>query len=135
MMIDRQGDPATEYAITDLIETGELRRHMRKILKIYGERRTYFADLLITLFCGHIEFSLPDGGLAFWVKFTGIQIDRLTAAAMREGVAILPASSLAIGQQSIDAARLGFASMTVEELRKATHRLNRVFTKLLGSPP
>jgi GntR family transcriptional regulator/MocR family aminotransferase len=133
MVIDRQGDPATEYTVTDLIETGELRRHMRKVLKIYGERRAYFADLLVELFDGNIEFSVPDGGLAFWVKFTGIQLDRLTAAAMREGVAILPASSLTIGPQTIDAARLGFASMTVEELRRATHRLNRVFRKILGS--
>jgi GntR family transcriptional regulator/MocR family aminotransferase len=133
MVIDRQGDPATEYAITDLVETGELRRHMRKVLKIYAERRAYFADLLVELFDSNVEFSVPDGGLAFWVKFTGIQLDRLTAAAMREGVAILPASSLTIGPQTIDAARLGFASMTVEELRRATHRLNRVFRKILDS--
>ena len=133
MMIDRQGDPATEYAITELIETGELRRHMRKVLKIYGERRAYFADLLLKLFEGNIEFSVPDGGLAFWVKFTGIQLDRLAAAATREGVAILPASSFAIKPQTIDAARLGFASMNVEELKKASHRLNRVFRKVLNN--
>jgi GntR family transcriptional regulator/MocR family aminotransferase len=133
MVIDRQGDPATEYTITDLIETGELRRHMRKVLKIYSERRACFADLLVELFAGNIEFSVPDGGLAFWVKFTGIQLDRLTAAAMREGVAILPASALTIEPQTIDAARLGFASLTVEELRRATHRLSRVFRKILGS--
>jgi DNA-binding transcriptional MocR family regulator len=96
-------------------------------------RGAYFADLLVTLFDGNIEFSVPDGGLAFWVKFTGIQLDRLTAAVMRGGVAILPASSLTIEPQTIDAARLGFASMTVEELRRATHRLNRVFSKILGS--
>jgi GntR family transcriptional regulator/MocR family aminotransferase len=106
---------------------------MRKVLKIYGERRACFADLLVELFAGNIEFSVPDGGLAFWVKFTGIQLGRLTAAAMREGVAILPASSLTIEPQTIDAARLGFASLTVEELRKATHRLSRVFKKILGS--
>lgn len=133
MMIDRQGDPATEYAITELIETGELRRHMRKVLKIYGERRAYFADLLLKLFEGNIEFSVPDGGLAFWVKFTGIQLDRLAAAATREGVAILQASSFAIKPQTIDAARLGFASMNVEELKKASHRLNRVFRKVLNN--
>ena len=36
----------------------------------------------------------------------------------------LPASSLTIEPQTIDAARLGFASLSVEELRKATHRLS-----------
>jgi GntR family transcriptional regulator/MocR family aminotransferase len=133
MVIDRQGDPATEYAITDLIETGELRRHMRKVLKIYGERRAYFADLLVELFDGNIEFSIPDSGLAFWVKFIGIQLDRLAAAAMREGIAILPASSLTIGALTMEGARLGFASMNVEELRRATHRLSRVFGKIRGS--
>jgi len=127
MMIDRQGDPAMEAAIADLIDTGELRRHMRKVLRIYGERRAYFADLLVKLFDGDIEFSVPDGGLALWVKFTSIQLDRLTAVAMHEGVAILPGSSYTIKPMLVDAARLGFASMTIEELRRATQSLHRAF--------
>jgi GntR family transcriptional regulator/MocR family aminotransferase len=39
MMIDRQGDPATEGAVTELIDSGELHRHTRKVMKLYGERR------------------------------------------------------------------------------------------------
>lgn len=29
----------------------------------------YFAELLVELFAGNVEFSVPDGGVAFWVKF------------------------------------------------------------------
>ena len=39
MMIDRQGDPATELAVAELIDAGEIHRHTRKVMKLYGERR------------------------------------------------------------------------------------------------
>ena len=123
MMIDRQGDPATEGAVSELIDSGELRRHTRKVMKLYGERREFFAGLLKTLFGSRIEFTLPDGGLAFWVTFKDTDLDHLAAAAARHGVAVLPASAFITTPRSVHAARLGFASMDMVELKKATQRL------------
>jgi GntR family transcriptional regulator/MocR family aminotransferase len=123
MMIDRQGDPATESAVAELIDSGELHRHTRKVMKLYGDRRDTFAGLLKSLFAGRIEFTVPDGGLAFWVKFKGADLDRLAAAAARHGVTILPASAFTTTPRPVDAARLGFASMDTSELKKATQRL------------
>jgi GntR family transcriptional regulator/MocR family aminotransferase len=122
MMIDRQGDPASEGAITEMIDSGELKRHTRKVMRLYGERREYFAGLLKHLFSGRIEFTLPDGGLAFWVHFD-MDLDRLAAAAAKQGVTVLPASAFTTTPRSIDAARLGFASMDLAELKRATTRL------------
>lgn len=122
MMIDRQGDPATEGAITELIDAGELRRHTRKVMRLYGERREAFAAMLQNQFNGRISFTVPDGGLAFWVHFD-MDLDKLAAAAAAKGVTILPASAFTTVPASIDAARLGFASMDIPELRRATARL------------
>ncbi|HEY4076552.1 MAG TPA: PLP-dependent aminotransferase family protein [Rhizomicrobium sp.] len=122
MMIDRQGDPATEGSITELIDTGELRRHTRKVMRLYGERREYFAGLLKSQFRDRIEFTVPDGGLAFWVHFD-MDLDRLAAAAAKQGVTVLPANAFTTTPRSIDAARLGFASMSLAELKRATSRL------------
>jgi GntR family transcriptional regulator/MocR family aminotransferase len=92
-------------------------------MKLYGDRRDTFAGLLKSLFAGRIEFTVPDGGLAFWVKFQGVDLDRLAAAAARHGVTILPASAFTTTPRPVDAARLGFASMDTSELKKATQRL------------
>jgi GntR family transcriptional regulator / MocR family aminotransferase len=123
MMIDRQGDPATEGAVAELIDSGELHRHTRKVMKLYGERRDYFAGLLKSLFAARIEFTVPDGGLAFWVRFKDSDLDQLAAAAARHGVTILPASAFTTMPRPVHAARLGFASMDLSELKKATQRL------------
>ncbi len=123
MMIDRQGDPATEGAVSELIDSGELHRHTRKVMKLYGERREHFAGLLKSLFGNRIEFTIPDGGLAFWVNFRDTDLDRLAAAAARHGVTILPASAFTTTPRPVQAARLGFASMDQSELKKATQRL------------
>jgi GntR family transcriptional regulator / MocR family aminotransferase len=131
MMIDRQGDPATEGAVSELIDSGELHRHIRKVKKLYAERREFFAALLTSMFADRIDFSLPDGGLAFWVRFKDVDIDRLAEAAMRQGVAISPASAFATAAEKVDAARLGFASMDMAELKKATQRL-RIALDTLG---
>ena len=123
MMIDRQGDSATEGAVNELIDSGELHRHTRKVMKLYGERRDYFSGLLKSLFGNRIEFTLPDGGLAFWVQFKDIHLDRLAAAAARHGVTILPAGAFTTVPRPVHAARLGFASMDTSEIRSATQRL------------
>ncbi|HVA35572.1 MAG TPA: PLP-dependent aminotransferase family protein [Stellaceae bacterium] len=126
MMIDRQGDPATEHAVAELIADGELHRHTRKAMRLYAERRLLMAKLLMERFPGRIEFSLPDGGLAIWVKFTEkVDMAQLVAAAHANGVKIQPGGHFAIGGKPIRAARLGFASMNATELGTATRRLRQ----------
>ncbi len=129
MMIDRQGDPVTELAIAELIADGEIHRHTRKAMRLYAERRLRMATLLEERFCGRIAFTLPNGGLAVWVKFTDpIDIDQLARAARAKGVKILPGSAFTVSGRPIRATRLGFASMNVAELDSATRRLRQALS-------
>ncbi|HTC18898.1 MAG TPA: PLP-dependent aminotransferase family protein [Stellaceae bacterium] len=126
MMIDRQGDPATELAVAELIADGELHRHTRKAMRLYAERRLLMAKLLTERFHGRIDFTLPDGGLAIWVKFTDkIDMDDLVGAAYAKGVKILPGNAFTVSGRSIRATRLGFASMNAAELDSATRKLRQ----------
>jgi len=126
MMIDRQGDPATERAVAELIADGELHRHTRKAMRVYAERRLMMAKLLTERFGDRIEFILPDGGLAIWVKFTDkIDMNDLAAAAYAKGVKILPGGAFTVSGKPIRASRLGFASMNFAELDSATRRLRQ----------
>jgi GntR family transcriptional regulator/MocR family aminotransferase len=133
-MIDRQGDPATEGAVAELIDTGEIHRHTRRVLRVYSERRTLMAELLRENFGSDIEFDLPDGGLAVWVRFKGnIDVDEFARLARAQGVQLLPGSAFATASAHVQGARLGFASLDPAELRNATHRLRVAFGKLQAS--
>ncbi|HZB90721.1 MAG TPA: PLP-dependent aminotransferase family protein [Stellaceae bacterium] len=124
MMIDRQGDPAMELAIAELIADGEIHRHTRRAMRLYAERRLLMAQLLSERFRDRVRFTLPDGGLAIWVNFTdAIDVDALARAARAKGVKIMPGSAFTTSGRSIGATRLGFASMNAAELDRATRRL------------
>jgi GntR family transcriptional regulator / MocR family aminotransferase len=131
MLIDRQGDPATELAVAELIATGELHRHIRKAMKLYAERRLHFAEILRERLGAIVDFDLPEGGLAVWVRFQKpIDFDALLSAARAKGVQFLPGTSFVTSGQPIHATRLGFASMNAAEIDTATRRLHRAIASV-----
>jgi GntR family transcriptional regulator / MocR family aminotransferase len=131
MMIDRQGDPATEEAVAELIAIGEIHRHTRRVLKIYGERRALLASLLRERLSGKLEFDLPEGGLAVWARFDeAVDVTRLAELARLERLHLLPGAAFALNPQRVQGARLGFASLDAVELDRATTRLRTALAKL-----
>ena len=134
MTIDRQGDSTTELAVAELIESGEIKRHARKVVKVYEQRRDLFADLLRARLGSSIEFDVPDGGLAFWVRFSaGIDEMKLVADANRHHVRFLPGSCFAMDSGNVSGARLGFASLDDSELVQAVERLHRAIAQQTGA--
>lgn len=131
MLIDRQGDPATEAAIAELIAIGEVHRHTRKVLKVYAERRALMARLLREALAERLAFDLPDGGLAVWARFVpAVDIAALVQAARRERLQLLPGSAFALSGADVQGVRLGFASLDESELRRAVQRLRTALAHL-----
>lgn len=126
-IIDRQGDPMLEFAIGQLLKTGELKRHFRKALRTYHARRDCFCELLASKLPNLIQFTKPDGGMAVWANFDPtIDMDLLAKRAGRAGLFL----SSGIGHnppgQRLNGTRLGFASSTEEELEKSVDILKKV---------
>jgi GntR family transcriptional regulator/MocR family aminotransferase len=129
-LIDRQGDPATETAIAEMIEAGEVKRHTRRALKVYGERRRIFADLLRRRLSDHIDFELPNGGLAIWAKVAAqTDLAAVSATAARLGLRFYPGGAFAMDGGPVAGARLGFARLNPSELEQAVERLRRAFRR------
>lgn len=124
MLLDRQGDQATEHAAAELIDAGEVRRHARRALGIYADRRDRLSTMLAAELGGSIRFRVPDGGLAFWLTFQDEgQLDQLEERAQALGLQFLPSrifSGLTDGPRGI---RMGFAALDEIEMREAVHRL------------
>lgn len=69
LMIDRQGNTLTELALAELLESGEVKRHIRKSKKLYKSRRDHCISELKRLFGDRVHFHVPAGGLALWLEF------------------------------------------------------------------
>jgi GntR family transcriptional regulator/MocR family aminotransferase len=125
-MIDGMGNSFTEDAVAELIESGELRRHARKATQVYADRRTRFAAALGDLLGDRAEFRVPDGGLAFWLRFPDAgTLDRVERAAPGLGLRFADSRSFATSDRAERGLRLGFASPTPEEARTALSLLAR----------
>jgi GntR family transcriptional regulator / MocR family aminotransferase len=123
-LIDGMGNTLIEDSATELIENGELRRHSRKVRQIYAARRESFAAALDATLGDLVDYDMPDGGLAFWVKFRDRAIlDRVELRAPQLGLRFAPSASFMTSDDAPRGLRLGFASMTEQEARKALSAL------------
>jgi GntR family transcriptional regulator/MocR family aminotransferase len=122
--IDRQGDPAIERAVAELLEEGTVQRHARRMRRVYRTRRDALAASLRSRLAGAIDFDLPAGGMAIWVRVAGeIDIDAWAIRGREIGVDFHPARTFAFDGRSRPFARLGYAALNEEELDEAVTRM------------
>ena len=129
MLIDRQGNAVTELAVAELMNSGEIRRHIRRTFKIYNERRNLLIALIEKELKDYVTFDAPDGGLAIWLRLKeGYDVEHIARQALTHKVRILPGTLFSESQQSIQAIRLGFGSLTTAELEKGVLSLKSAFS-------
>ncbi len=130
MLIDRQGDPATEMAIAEMMEQGDVHRHTRKVLRVYEERREILAELLRINLGDLVNFILPEGGLALWLRFSAeIDPDELIEEAARGRLRLISGRTLSTSGSPVAGTRLGFASLGRSELAEGVSRLTKAIKK------
>ncbi|MFQ6333478.1 PLP-dependent aminotransferase family protein [Methylophilus sp. 3sh_L] len=129
MIIDRQGNPVTELAAAELMGNGELKRHILKTLKIYDQRRKTLAAALHQDF-GHVfDFSLPSGGLAFWLTLkTPVAMQDFLSRATQHGLHFHRDSLYTHGNHMLAAIRLGFGSHDDRQLAQLLGKLQSLLT-------
>ncbi len=124
--IDMHGDHAMEYAVAELIDDGELQRHVRRTRREYAARRLALVEALSTELHGAVDFEIPSGGTGIWVRaLGGLDVEDWLVRARAEGVGFETAKSFTFDRSSQPFVRLGFASLTVAEINEAARRLAR----------
>ena len=129
--VDHQGDRVVERAVAELIESGELERHTRRIRRVYRARRDALADAL-RRFLPALQFTSPNGGMAIWARAPGTNVDAWAQRALREQVSFQPASHFACGRVPLDFVRLGFAVCTETQLAQAVQGMARALPARTG---
>lgn len=124
--IDHQGDLATEAAIAELIEDGEVQRHIRRARRIYASRRDFFVELLRRRLGQSLSFHVPPGGLALWARTAReLPVEAFCDAASKRGVATTGARRFTFDGRSRPYVRLGFARVQESDLERGVQGLVR----------
>ncbi|MTI41694.1 PLP-dependent aminotransferase family protein [Fulvivirga lutimaris] len=115
-IIDRQGDQIMQSAIAESITSGELNRHLKKSLNVYRQRRDSFSKLIDSEVSDYASYKLPEGGMAIWCEFKGLQLAQLKPIINSKGLYMDIDPDLSV---RFNALRLGFASINEKEQKKA----------------
>lgn len=123
--IDRQGDYPLEQAFAWLIAEGDVRRHARKARRIYQARRDLFVELLRTHLSDAIDFDVPAGGLAIWLRMQeGLSAQQWSENALKMRLSVSAGARFTLEPaRPPEALRVGFASLNQDELRQAVQLL------------
>ena len=130
-VVDRQGDHIGERAAAELIEDGTVARHVRRVRRIYADRRDRLVELLTSALGDRVEVTVPSGGMALWVRvrLPPARVVTWEQRAFEEGVAFVAGERLAFDRRPIPFARFGFAPLDADEAREAVRRLARAFPR------
>lgn len=127
LLIDRQGNNITELALADLMQRGEIKRHIRKMKKIYQLRRDHALTEFSRVFSGDVQIQPPAGGMALWVKFQksftkeqALKLDKLNMDTEHK---------FRKDDSSNRCIRFGFAALSEKEITSLIEKLNEVLNK------
>ena len=129
--IDRQGDALLELTFEDFIKSGDLDRHIKKVLKVYKARRDLFCTLLREHFSDVFTFDIPKGGMAVWITLH-------KQYSWKNVSEIAKKNQLEIGEwQRYDAVnsahnsiRMGFATYNEDEIYELVNRLSKTMNEV-----
>ena len=121
----RQSNTFVQDAVTRWIDNGGFERHLRRMRRIYQERR----DALVSaLGAGRdaglpLDWSVPDGGMALWLD-CGVNSDSVASEARTRKLFVSAESRYRLtATRPGTHLRLGYASRTPQEIRAAADLL------------
>ena len=133
--LDFQGDQPLEAAVAELLEEGEIQRHVRRVRRLYMVRRDAMAEALRAELGGAVSFNTPSGGMALWTRVApGIDVDLWWRRAVDRRVSFVAGWRFAFERRTASGcARIGFAQFNEREIRDAVQRLARALPRASDS--
>ena len=128
---DRHGDPVLERAMAELMEDGELQRHLNRMDRVYRSRRDALCAGLHETLGETIDVERPTGGLAVWARVRGqVDVDAWAARALERGVSFQPGRRFSFDGSPVPGLRLGFSNYPEPELLEVARRLRSALEDL-----
>lgn len=129
--VDRQGDALLELTFADFIKSGDLDRHIRKVMKIYKQRRDLFCTLLNDEFGSIFHFDIPKGGMAVWIKLkSDYSWETISEIARKHKLEIGHWKRYDMAKLGHNCIRIGFAAYNEEEIYDLINRLKKAIEQM-----
>lgn len=132
------GSLVVQAALAELLASGALERHVRRVRRLYAERLDALQVAAARALPPDARCARPVGGSAVWLELPPGADARALAAALREaGVAVTPGDAFRLEEGGRPALYVGFASATPAALADAVTRLGALLSRphaLGGSP-
>ncbi|QNK64384.1 PLP-dependent aminotransferase family protein [Pedobacter sp. PAMC26386] len=126
-LIDLRGDTLMEEALSAIINSGELDRHIKKSKKIYSERCDHTALSIQKELSHAVNFTKPHGGMALWLKFKPeYPLGDIISKAHSSGLLFTGAAYHEGADQKHNGIRFGFASLKETEMHNAIKILREI---------
>jgi GntR family transcriptional regulator/MocR family aminotransferase len=123
-LVDRQGDLLLECAVAELLEDGDVQRHVRRMRRIYHARRDAFCAALDRDLAGILTYRRPPGGLQLWAEVDpSIDVATWQARAIARGVFFQIGSQFTLDGSPVQSVRLGYSVLDEKEAAVAVRRL------------
>ena len=133
-LLDTHGDQVLESAVAELLEDGEVQRHVRRVRRVYHARRDAMAALLANELGDAVSLTLPVGGTAMWVRvISDVDLQQWNRLAAAEGVLFETGDRFFFDRQTAPYIRLGFAGYREAELTDAVQRLAKTMAAARGA--
>lgn len=113
-IMDRQGDPLLERAMSEFIKCGDLQRHLKKSVNVYRKRRDRFCELVDEHLSDHVSFIKPEGGMSVWINFKRTSTTRTLLGKLSDKGYLLDVDPEFV--KRLKAVRIGFASLNEREM-------------------
>lgn len=111
-IIDVQNDNIMAQAILQLINEGHIKRHLKRATLLYKAKRDFFENAINQHLSGKVEFTKPEGGLAFWlVPKKKTDLIRLQQTLLLKGIQIISPQDFSF-ENPVNGLRLGYASLS-----------------------
>jgi len=116
-----------QQALADFMQAGEFYRHLRRVRRIYGERRAYLLGALAARFAEYGGFTDHQAGMqvAFHMR-PDLPDKQIESRAHALGLTTLALSRFQVGAPSVNGVLLGYCGFSTEEMSAALGELGRV---------
>ncbi len=123
-LVDRQGDAILECAVAELLEDGELQRHVRRMRRIYHARRDAFCGTMERELGRVLTYRRPPGGLQLWADVApDVDLELWQARARERGVIFQIGRQFTLDGSPVQSVRLGYSYLDEKESAVALRRL------------
>jgi GntR family transcriptional regulator/MocR family aminotransferase len=122
-----------QMVVVDFMTDGTFARHLKRMRRLYAERRRALVSALDEVFGGRLALDVPSGGMHVIGRIPGCRDDvALAACAQRAGLGPFPLSSCSFGQRVDFGLLLSFTNIRVELAEREARRLHQAIAGYLS---